>query len=182
MSINAMTTAAVGFRRTAADTKAPDLLRRVNEAERAGATGDQGALASALEALVAYIPTEVVTAYVAVLAAIHSDDATRAGQWAAFYFFMVSTPFAVWATFAVKLRAGGEALPVHPRAWPWWELIASTIAFGSWAYTLPDSPFADWSWYQPNLGAALILIVTFLLGLLAPLFQPKCPGGPVVTR
>jgi hypothetical protein len=164
-----MTRAAVGFRKS---PPSEDLLRSVGRAERAAPT-DDSPLAAALRAIVTYIPTEIVTTYVAVLAALADDEsASRAGQWVALLTFSLLAPLTVWVLFATKLRAEGLPLPRRFAQWPRWEMSAALLAFLSWSYALPDAPFQDWSWYQASLGTVLLLVMSFGLGLLAPLFQP----------
>ncbi len=168
-----MTSAAVGFRTKS--QRNTGLLRGVSDAEKAGSGATETPLAAALDAIVAYIPTEVVTTYVAILAAINTGAESRAGQWAAFWAFATVTPVSVWLIFATKLRAAGKPLPVAPKQWPLWEMFAASVAFAAWGYALPDSPFNDFDWYTPAVATVVILGLTFLLGLVAPLFQPKTP-------
>jgi hypothetical protein len=52
-------------------------------------------------------------------------------------------------------------------------MITATIAFGAWAYALPDSPFSRFSWYTVALGSLVVLIASTVLGLAAPIFQKK---------
>lgn len=146
---------------------------------------------TALNVLIGYIPTEVLTLYVAVLAAIQpastSESSTGStaevaagvttdmmkitpGEWSAFYFFLVLTPVVVWLVFAAKLKAEQKQLPIHFATWPVWEMFAATLAYCAWAFALP-SPFADSGLYPPGLAAIGVLVVSTMLGLLAPLFQ-----------
>ena len=74
------------------------------------------------------------------------------------------------ALFAAQLRASGAPLPLDPTRWPWPELIVATVAYVLWAFTLPGTPFAGFSWYRAGLGGALLLVGTLVLGLSAPLF------------
>lgn len=164
-----MTRAAVSFRKS---PPSKELIRSVGRAERA-ALADDSPLAAALRAIVTYIPTEIVTTYVAVLAALADDRSpSRAGQWAALLTFALLAPVTVWLLFATKLRAEGLPLPRRLAEWPRWEMSAALLAFLAWAYALPDAPFRDWSWYRASLGTVVLLVVSFGLGLLAPLFQP----------
>ena len=129
------------------------------------------AVLAALKSIVDYIPTEIVTVYIAVGAAL-SDPGTpsRTGQWVAFWALFVLTPLTVWALYTAQLRAGGAGLPLQPAGWPWPELVAATVAYVLWAFTLPATPFADFRWYRPGLGTAVLLVGTMILGLGAPLF------------
>jgi hypothetical protein len=135
---------------------------------------------AALRSIVDYIPTEIVTIYVAVGAAL-SDGGTpsRTGQWVAFWVFLGVTPLALGALFAARLRAAGSSPPLDPMRWPWPELTVATVAYVLWAFTLPGTPFADFSWYKPGLGAAVLLVGTLVLGLGAPLFtRTPAPARP----
>jgi hypothetical protein len=141
----------------------------------------QGSAAlAALKSIVDYIPTEIVTIYVAVGAAL-SDAATpsRTGQWVAFWVFLGVTPLALWALFAARLRAANTSPLLDPMRWPWPELVVATVAYVLWAFTLPATPFADFSWYKPGLGTAVLLVGTLILGLGAPLFtRTAVPASP----
>lgn len=77
----------------------------------------------------------------------------------------------LWLVYATKLRGEGKALPLRPRYWPVWEMVAATFAYFAWAFALPQTPFANFSWYSPSLSSLAVLVVSTILGLLAPLFQ-----------
>jgi len=192
MSINAMTNAAVARR--------PDFhpAQRVPEgyqeiARAAGlmpATAGEGDAAAqlpspsgvetALQTLTTYIPTEVLTLYVAVIAALASGKGHAGpvnGSWPAFWFFLGVTPAAAWIAFATKIRAvdASKPLPLRPRSWPLWEMIAGTIAYAAWAFALPNAPFAGEGWYSPALAGVIVLVTSAILGLVAPLMQRPLP-------
>src|SRR5688500_4749669 len=77
-------------------------------------------VADAARTIVLYIPTEIITVYVAAATALGTDDQTNANvRWALVWIMLCLTPFAVWATFAARLKSAGEPLPLHPTAWPW---------------------------------------------------------------
>lgn len=145
---------------------------------------------TAMNVLFGYIPTEIVTLYVAFLTALQKGveqlgkgpappvEASILGTsgWIAFWAFLVATPAVVWVLFATKVKAAATPgqpmpLPLHPRAWPCWEMFAATIGFVAWAFALPTTPFEGFSWYSPALAAIGVLIASTILGLLAPLFQ-----------
>jgi len=136
----------------------------------------QSAVTSALKVIATYIPTEVLTLYVAVLAAIRSSEQNNKDLKLAFYSFLVITPLVMWLVYAAKCKAAGKKLPLAPRSWPLFEMFAATVAYAAWALTLAQNPFVISSWYSPALAAVLVLIVSTFVGLLAPLFQRPIPA------
>jgi hypothetical protein len=176
MSISGMTNVAIARRDD--DLGKVDGRRRT-PAEVGRATADseatQSGATSALKAIVTYIPTEVLTLYVAALAALAPSHPSIAAEKSAlpetggaiassaalvaFWIFLVLTPLIVWLVYAAKVRNAGKRIPTKPKTWPWWEMV----------YALPDSVFTRFSWYTAALGTLAILVVSTLLGLVAPL-------------
>lgn len=151
-------------RRSLVGVAAPD-----NEGQNAASSVHE-----TLGLIVAYIPSEILVTYVAVVAAIQGDpSASPTGDWIAFWLFLALSPSVCWILYATKLKHGGSPLPLHPKRWPHWPMAAATIAYAVWAYTLPKTPFASFHWYQPAVGTVALLLVTMLLGLVAPMFQTK---------
>ncbi len=148
-------------------------LRSVGDAQAASPTEAEGTLSDALRAIATYIPTEILTTYLAVVAAIHSTSPSKTGQWLAFWFFLVAAPATVWTLFATNQKGQGRPIPFDLRRWPAWEMVAATLSFASWAYAMPNSPFSEFTWYSAALGSVAVLLGAFVLGLLAPLFQPR---------
>lgn len=167
----------------------------------AGTAESKSAVTAALDVIVTYIPTEVLTLYVAVLAAIQpvvpaSLPATQtppaAGQalaaiatqpppvhsfWIAFYCFLIATPLVVWLVYSAKVRTAGRPLPLRPKTWPIWEMFAATVGYATWAFAMPANPFKySYDWYSSALAGILVLIVSTILGLLAPLLQRPLPS------
>lgn len=153
---------------------------------------------TALHVLFGYIPTEVVTLYVAVQAALQPPTATggtiaadatavaaatQSAQWIAFWCFFVATPLVVWVVFASKLRDAGKPLPSSYATWPVWEMTAALLAFCAWAFALPNTPFREFAaWYSPALASLAVLLASTALGLLAPLFQRPLGTGAVSSK
>jgi len=129
------------------------------------------ALHTALNVLFGYIPTEVLTLYVAVLAALQKPGKVTHAQWIAFWSFLVVTPIVEWLVYGAKIKAAQKPLPLDPKAWPVWEMVAATIAYCAWALALPNTPFTDYAWYSPALAGVAVLVASTVLGLLAPFFQ-----------
>jgi hypothetical protein len=125
---------------------------------------------AALKAVASYIPSEVLTVYVAALA-------TLQGSTSVFWWFFGATPVVVWLVYAGKLASAGKPLPVWPGAWPWWEMFAATIAFVAWGLALPDSPFKSATWYSSAIAGLGVVTVSVALGLLAPVFTRGRASG-----
>jgi RsiW-degrading membrane proteinase PrsW (M82 family) len=148
---------------------------RSGQAQATPRTPAAGSASSLTESVTTYIPTEVVTAYVAVIGALHqSATHSRTPDWVVFYVFLVIAPLAVLLSLALKEKTKGLPLPIHPRSWPAhtrFNLIAATVSFGLWGFSLPQTPFQDFGWYQTAYGTAALVIGTLLLGMVSPLFQ-----------
>ncbi|MEV6012610.1 hypothetical protein AB0M29_38200 [Streptomyces sp. NPDC051976] len=131
--------------------------------------------ASLAESVTAYIPTEVVATYVAVVGLLQQPaDQSRASGWVVFWAFLGITPIAVWLGLARQEQVKGLPLPVHPASWPthtWFNLIAATASFALWGFSMPGTPFQDFGWYKSPYGSAALVVGTLLLGLVSPLFQ-----------
>jgi len=144
--------------------------------EIAGAAGGKPAAESqvnaAVRTLTTYIPTETLTLYVAVLAALAPPAGAMAPgtAWKVFWCFLLATPVVVWLVFVTKLKTEGKPIPWAFLKWPLWEMAAGTIAYVAWAFSLPASPFATLAWYSAALAGIVVLVVSTGLGLLSPLF------------
>jgi len=117
----------------------------------------------ALSSIGTYIPTEVMATYLAILAAIPTDRG-RGVQWLMFWIFLILTPIVVWLGVAVARQTQG--ILVKPaQQWPWWSMIAATVAFAAFVVVLPGSVTRDISWYEPWMGSIAILFSAFVLGI-----------------
>jgi hypothetical protein len=139
----------------------------------ATADGDR-AIGAAARAIVAYIPAEIVTVYVAATALITVPGAKPAGgQWWLMWITLVLTPLTVWATVALKTRNTTGVLPLAPATWPWLQIVLASVAFILWAFSLPNTPFENLNWYRPVIGGVALLIGTLVVGLIASLVEPS---------
>jgi hypothetical protein len=145
-------------------------------AEIAGAAGGKeepdSPVNTAIRTLTTYIPTETLTLYVAVLAALQPSTKAEASSpsWTVFWCFVIVTPLVIWLVSSTKARSSGKPILWAPWKWPLWEMAAGTIAYVAWAFALPTTPFASLAWYSTGLAGVIVLITSTVLGLLAPLF------------
>jgi hypothetical protein len=183
MSINALANAAAARRSdTAPENAVPSGLHEIARAAASSpvaagqpapssAFGAGQAVETAINVLFGYIPTEILTLYVAVLAAIQQPNKVTSADWAAFWAFLAGTPLVVWLVYGAKIKALQKPLPVAFSAWPVWEMLAATLAYVAWAMALPNTPFAAYAWYSSALAGVTVLVASTVLGLLAPFFQ-----------
>ena len=132
---------------------------------------------NALDALARYIPTEAITLYVAAcsaLAALAGKVPPEAPYWT-YWIFVGLTPVLFLLIFAGQRRA--KDLSPFPKfaQWPWWKLIASTIAFGVWSLAVPGTPYLKGE-VGGIVAAFLAILVSTFLTLLEPIFQSRQTG------
>jgi hypothetical protein len=70
-----------------------------------------------------------------------------------------------------------KPMPLNLSQWPFWEMVAATLAFFAWAFALPNAVFSAYSWYSSALARVIVLVASTVLGLLAPLFQRTIKTG-----
>ncbi|HXH73276.1 MAG TPA: hypothetical protein VNI58_10720 [Mariprofundaceae bacterium] len=125
-------------------------------------------------ALTKYIPTESLTMYVAVVSsqkALETVSSTITAA-SAYKFFIVLTPLIMLGLYFRGLALAGHEWKLPPRSWPWWRMIAATVAFSAWALAIPGNPVIDPQSQAGGAVAALAaLFVSMFLSLLAPLFE-----------
>jgi hypothetical protein len=196
MSVSSMANVAVarrdddlGQKDEAGDPAPPTTATQL--AEATGGTAKTETTASAtLSSIATYIPTEIIGLYLAALAAARaginpsaekatSSEANRVGslnlasnsEVRIAVLFAIMTPIIVWVVYAGKVRAGGGKTPWNPRLWPVWEMFAATAGFLAWSFSLPDSPFTRFDWYNLSWATFVVLAVSTGLGLLGPVVQ-----------
>jgi hypothetical protein len=122
---------------------------------------------SALDGLVNYIPTESVTLYVAATAALSSLQATFPilTPTVLYWGFVVLTPVLFILIYLGKRQSmrGVKLLPEF-KHWPWWKLVAATIAFMVWALAVPPLVTSDAGKIVAAFGAILVSTVLTLIG------------------
>src|SRR4051812_13427586 len=77
--------------------------------------------ANTVEQLTRYIPSEIVTVYVALTSAMENAKAGNRALWIGFVVFLLLTPIVTWLIFAAKVRARGQVIPRSWRQWPYWK-------------------------------------------------------------
>jgi hypothetical protein len=150
-------------------------------AEVRGAGGDGGPppdpdqnnrVTNALNLLIKYIPTESVTLYVAALAAA---PALRArwpiidGETLYWTFGVILTPALLLLVYASKRKSVGRSFP-SLYEWPWWKMLAATLAFLAWALAVPNNPYIRTA-ADGAIAAFLAVFVSTILSLVESIVE-----------
>jgi len=128
-----------------------------------------------ITALTQYIPVEVVALYLATV----SSQPALASQWEwitpklAYLLFCSLTPAFFLLVYYNQLAIANEEFP-NVMNWPWWRIVASTIAFSVWALAIPNNPFVGSDVAGVVSGLAAIFVST-ILSLLGPIFERPLP-------
>jgi hypothetical protein len=128
---------------------------------------------TAIAALTKYIPTEVITLYIATVSALPAMQ----GEWESltsnhlYYGFAILTPILFVLIFFNQLAVDQKPYPAFPQ-WPWWRIFASTVAFCVWALAVPNNPFlaTKTAGVLAGLGAAF---VSMLLSIIGPIVERR---------
>jgi len=128
---------------------------------------------NALSMLVKYIPTESVTLYVAAISAAAALKSiwSQVNAVQIYWFFAALTPV-IFILVLLGKRRMMHLLPLLPpvREFPWWKLIACTVAFLVWALAVPGNPYISGESAGAVVGFFAIFIST-ILSLLEPIFD-----------
>lgn len=131
---------------------------------------------AALERIVAFVPTEVLTLYLALLALVDtSEDGVR---WLITATCVVLAPIAVLVAHRERetkmnedRKANGR--PPKARSTPAFSMVAAAVSFALWVVVLPDSVAASLDAYSSRGALAVLLVGEFALGLADRLLRPK---------
>jgi hypothetical protein len=88
-----------------------------------------------------------------------------------YWIFVVLTPLLFLLIYVGKRRSQNLSfLPPSPLQWPWWKLIAATIAFMVWALAVPPLVSSDAGKVVAAFGA---LLVSTMLSLVGGVVEPS---------
>ena len=151
----------------------------LDAAEKSGALVQPPLKDDVLAGLTKYIPTESVTLYVAAVSSLPALKEVGITSPIAFWFFICLTPVLMLLLFLRQLALAGKDWNISAAQWPWWRIIASTVAFAVWALAVPGNPlnFVDSAVSGVIAGFAALFVSTFL-NILAPFFEKVTPIAP----
>jgi len=130
-----------------------------------------GPASNALDALTRYIPTESVTLYVASASAMAALQETFGITAASVYwFFVIFTPILFLIIFTGKRKEAKLTLFPPINQWPWFKLVASTVAFAVWGLAIPTTPYLH-GVAGGSIAAFGALLISTFLALLQPIFE-----------
>jgi len=119
---------------------------------------------SPLSELVRYIPTESLTVYIAVQAAIGDvkappggaiSDANFTATWiAAGSLLLVNLALTIGLSYREQKNANDNVFKL-----PVFEALASTAAFLVWVLSLPSTPLRDFAWYDFSAWNSVLILV-----------------------
>jgi hypothetical protein len=128
-------------------------------------------ITNAISLLTKYIPTEIITLYVA---AVSVAPAIRAATGfvdivMVYWIYTALTPITFLIIYLGKLKVLNRPLP-PPMHWPWWRMLAAMVAFMVWALAIPNNPYVQGEVGGVVAGFGALFISTFLT-LLEPFFE-----------
>jgi hypothetical protein len=166
MSINAMNTAVIA-RRARTARLAAEVAGAPAPAQAAETKPPATAL---LNELVRFIPTELITLYVAFLGVATVTNGDYTARWWGFGIFTLATGLAAIVDWKIKQRPLRQ---LERTRVPRFSVVAAIIAFAAWGFALPGTPFQELSWYDTKWAGFAALVVSYVLGKSAALFGPE---------
>jgi hypothetical protein len=133
-----------------------------------------GVSSNIVNQLVAYIPTEIITVWVALIAVLN-DPKPPAGKalcqadWSTHWKLAIAA-----AGLAVLLTVGFAYRKFTDTGlkfkFPLFGVLAAPLAFVAWAVALPEGPLRSACWYTEEAGAFIVTIATVGIASLAYIF------------
>jgi hypothetical protein len=153
MAIVTMTRLALGSER------APVAQEAGLEGVRVESATSSERVTSALDQIVAYVPSEVIGIYIAGVGII--GPASDRARWGLLVFSLLMIPAFIWLSDSIERRAD----PKTPKAASKlvWVCVLAGAAFVAWSAALPDTPFLKLSAKATQIGSFLAVVLSFLM-------------------
>ncbi len=132
----------------------------------AGTNADEGALKKELARITAFVPTEVVATYVAVLGILTPDS--EGWRWGLLAIIGGLAVFLCWYFW----KTASQALPGKALGW---SIVFALVGLAAWASALPSSPFFSIDGYTTKIGGIIVLIAAPIIPRLAVLVGVSPP-------
>jgi hypothetical protein len=143
-----------------------------DEAERKGGRSATNA-GTALESIVAFIPSEVIGTYIAGLGIWPPTSEER--KWLLFGICVGLIPVFLWLQNALLAKKNRGATLSWGKAVL--SMLFAGVSFSAWAAAMPDSPFLGLSADANQIGALAATVLALLLPKFAELFDLTPPRG-----
>lgn len=161
---------------TLAASAARPAITREPLLDDAGGAGGEAPASEKFGKLVEYIPTEIVTLFLAAMAAREALAAwANVTPMDLYWIAVITTPVLFVVIFAGTLRQAGKKIFEKGTPVPWWPMVAATIAFAAWGLVVPEVVPSEEAYVAPLL-ALLATIVTVLLPVIGRVFEK--PAAP----
>jgi hypothetical protein len=146
--------------------------------KRKTANGDPapgGVETNVINQIVAFIPTEIITLWVALIALLSDPKAPAKkaachADWGTHW--ILAAVFAVMAmglTLGLAYRKFKDTNGIDFK-WPLFGMLAAPAAFLAWAISLPEGPLRSACWYSDEAGAFVVLATTIAITTLGYIF------------
>jgi hypothetical protein len=143
---------------TALGRRARQRRGRGGERELAATKKPTTSPSDAITSLVSYVPAEAIAAYVLLLPFMDPSGDGYSGRWG------LAGGVAVLAVvYAVGYRKIAAVQAETEFKFPWVPVLFSAASFAAWVFAIPESPFNDFAFYSPELGAAAGTVAATLI-------------------
>jgi hypothetical protein len=161
----AATAAATAAAAATGGATAADAAAQGREAAQAAQGAEQASASSSpLSQLMKYVPTETITLYVAIQAALgdvtlpdsgNISDADFTSRWIWMYVMLGVT---ILLATGLSYRSQKNASPTTKFRFPLFEVTAAAAAFVVWALSLPSTPLRDIDGYDYTAWSSVIIL------------------------
>jgi hypothetical protein len=131
-----------------------------------GTNPDEAKGRKALARVTAFVPTEAISTYVAVLALLTPKSGW--GRWTLLGVIAIITVVICWYFW----KRSTTALPTKALVW---SIVFALIGLAAWASALPDSPFFSIHGYTTVIGGAAIILLASVIPKVAEIVGVSPP-------
>lgn len=129
----------------------------------AEATGAGQGVTSALDQMVAYVPSEVIGIYIAGVGII--GPASGRARWGLLLLSLALIPLFIWLSNRIERQSDPKAPSAFSKLA--WVCVLATSAFLAWSAALPDTPFLDFSANATRIGSFAAVVLAALMPKIA---------------
>jgi hypothetical protein len=135
-------------------------LKKGQARKPVGTNADEGAVKKELGRITAFVPTEVVSTYVAILGITTPNS--HVWRWVLLLVIALLAVFLCWYFW----KTASIGLPAKALTW---SIVFALVGLAAWAAALPSSPFFSFDGYSTTIGGIAVLIAAPVIPRLATL-------------